>query len=152
DAAGLAWAADRGIETRTVPHRAYASRQDFDAALAAVIDEYHPNYVLLAGFMRVLTPGFVERYEGRLINIRPSLLASFRGLQRHQQALVHGAQWHGCSIHSVTAKLDQAPNVAQGIVPVLETGGPDALAARLLTAEPRMYAEVVRWLGEGRVS
>ncbi len=152
DAAGLEWAADRGIETRTVPHRDYASRQDFDAALAAVIDEYQPNYVLLAGFMRVLTPGFVERYEGRLINIHPSLLPSFPGLHTHQQALVDGVQWHGCTIHFVTAKLDHGPIVAQGIVPVLETDDPDALAARLLTVEHRMYAQVVRWLAEGRVS
>jgi len=152
DAAGLEWAAARGLATHVIPHRNFDSRQDFDAALANVIDQYEPHYVLLAGFMRVLTPEFVERYEGRLINIHPSLLPAFPGLHTHQQALVDGVQWHGCTVHFVTAKLDHGPIVAQGIVPVLCADDPDSLAARLLSVEHRMYAQVVRWLAEGRVS
>lgn len=152
DAVGLEWAAERGIDTQVVPHRDYATRQEFDAALAAVIDQYQPHYVLLAGFMRVLTPGFVERYEGRLINIHPSLLPAFPGLHTHQQALTDGVQWHGCTVHFVTAKLDHGPIVAQGIVPVLAGDDANALAARLLAVEHSMYAEVVGWLAQGRVS
>lgn len=152
DAAGLEWAAERGIATHAVPHRDYATRQDFDRALAAVIDTYAPHYVLLAGFMRVLTPEFVQGYEGRLLNIHPSLLPSFPGLHTHQQALTDGVQWHGCTVHFVTAKLDHGPIVAQGVVPVLAGDDPDALASRLLAIEHRMYAEVVRWLSQGRVS
>ena len=151
-AAGLVWAAEQGLNTEAVPHADYPTRQAFDEALAEVIDRYDPDYVLLAGFMRVLTPGFVERYEGRLINIHPSLLPSFPGLHTHQQALVDGVQWHGCTVHFVTAKLDHGPIVAQGIVPVLHGDDAEALASRLLTVEHRLYAHVVRWLAEGRVS
>lgn len=152
DAGGLVWAAEHGLKTEVVPHRDYPTRQEFDEALAEVIDRYDPHYVLLAGFMRVLTPGFVERYEGRLVNIHPSLLPSFPGLHTHQQALVDGVQWHGCTVHFVTAKLDHGPIVAQGIVPVFAGDDADALAARLLQVEHRLYAQVVRWLAEGRVS
>lgn len=152
DAAGLDWAAARGINTHAVPHRDYATRQEFDEALAAVIDQHAPDYVLLAGFMRVLTPAFVQRYEGRLLNIHPSLLPSFPGLHTHQQALSFGIQWHGCTVHFVTAQLDHGPIVAQGIVPVMAGDDPDALAERLLSVEHRVYGEVVRWLAEGRVA
>lgn len=152
DAAGLAWARERGIEAVALPHVDFPSRDAFDQALASLIDGYGPHYVLLAGFMRVLTPGFVERYQGRLLNIHPSLLPSFPGLHTHQQALAQGIQWHGCTIHFVTAQLDHGPIVAQGIVPVLASDDPDTLADRLLAVEHRMYAQVVRWLSEGRVS
>ncbi len=152
DAAGLAWAAERGIATHAVPHRDYATRQEFDQALAQVIDAYKPHYVLLAGFMRVLTPAFVQRYEGRLLNIHPSLLPAFPGLHTHQQALNMGVQWHGCTVHFVTAELDHGPIVAQGIVPVLADDDADALASRLLAVEHKLYAEVVCWLAQGRVS
>lgn len=152
DAAGLEWAQQRGIATQVVPHRDYASRQEFDAALAEAIDQHQPHYVLLAGFMRVLTPGFVEHFEGRLINIHPSLLPSFPGLHTHQQALADGVQWHGCTVHFVTAKLDHGPILAQGVVPVMAGDDADALASRLLEVEHRIYAEVVRWLAQGRVS
>ena len=152
DAAGLTWARERGIETRAVPHRNFPTREAFDQALAAEIEGFQPDFVLLAGFMRVLTPGFVERFEGRLINIHPSLLPSFPGLHTHQQALTLGVQWHGCTVHFVTAQLDHGPIVAQGIVPVLAGDDPDALASRLLAVEHRVYAQVVRWLAEGRVS
>ncbi|HZH57139.1 phosphoribosylglycinamide formyltransferase [Yanghanlia caeni] len=152
DAAGLAWARQQGIETRAVPHRDYPTREAFDEALAEAIDAFQPDYVLLAGFMRVLTPGFVARFEGRLINIHPSLLPSFPGLHTHQQALTLGVQWHGCTVHFVTAQLDHGPIVAQGVVPVCAGDDPDALASRLLAVEHRVYAQVVRWLAEGRVS
>lgn len=152
DAAGLEWATSRGVKTHVVPHREYATRHEFDEALAEVIESYEPHYVLLAGFMRVLTPGFVERFEGRLINIHPSLLPSFPGLHTHQQALGDGVQWHGCTVHFVTATLDHGPVLAQGIVPVLADDDADTLAARLLALEHRVYAQVVRWLAEGRVS
>ncbi|WP_442598287.1 phosphoribosylglycinamide formyltransferase [Parapusillimonas sp. JC17] len=151
DAAGLAWASEQGVATQVVSHRDYASRDEFDAALAAAIDAHEPHYVLLAGFMRVLTPAFVERYNGRLINIHPSLLPAFPGLHTHQQALAMGVQWHGCTIHFVTPVLDYGPVIAQGVVPVLAGDTPEHLAARVLGVEHRMYADVVGWLAEGRV-
>jgi phosphoribosylglycinamide formyltransferase-1 len=152
DAGGLEWARGQGLETCAVPHRDYASREEFDQALAQAIDRYDPHFVLLAGFMRVLTPGFVARYGGRLINIHPSLLPAFPGLHTHQQALDTGVQWHGCTVHFVTPVLDQGPIVAQSAVPVLAGDTADTLADRVLAAEHQMYAQVVGWLAEGRVS
>ena len=151
-APALEWAQQEGIATHTVPHREFPSREAFDAALGDVIERYDPHYVLLAGFMRVLTTDFVKRFNGRLINIHPSLLPAFPGLHTHQQALAAGVQWHGCTVHFVTPLLDHGPIVAQGIVPVFATDTPDALADRLLPLEHRVYAQVVRWLTEGRVS
>jgi len=151
DAAGIEWAREQGIQTRVVPHRDYPTREAFDAALAAEIDAWDPHYVLLAGFMRVLTPDFVERFNGRLINIHPSLLPAFPGLHTHQQALATGVQWHGCTVHFVTPVLDHGPIIAQGVVPVMADDSPDSLAGRLLQVEHRLYADVVRWLAEGRV-
>lgn len=152
ESSGLAWAREQGIEAKLVPHRDYASRDEFDQALAQVIDTYQPDYVLLAGFMRVLTPGFVERFNGRLINIHPSLLPSFPGLHTHQQALATGVQWHGCTIHFVTPVLDHGPVVAQGAVPVVQGDTPESLAARVLQVEHHLYAQVTQWLAERRVS
>jgi len=152
DAAGLAWAQDHGIETRVVPHRDYASREQFDAALAQAIDAFEPDYVLLAGFMRVLTDDFVHHYAGRLINIHPSLLPLFPGLHTHKQALDAGVQWHGCTVHFVTPTLDHGPIIAQGMVPVCEGDSPDSLAERLIGVEHRIYAQVVEWLVQGQVS
>jgi phosphoribosylglycinamide formyltransferase-1 len=152
DASGLAWAHQQGIATECIPHRNYSTREAFDAALMQAIDAHEPDYVLLAGFMRVLTPGFVEHYNGRLINIHPSLLPAFPGLHTHQQALAMGVQWHGCTIHFVTPVLDHGPVIAQGVVPVMATDTPDDLAGRLLQVEHAMYGEVVRWLAQGRVS
>jgi phosphoribosylglycinamide formyltransferase-1 len=152
DASGLQWAAEQGIPVQAVPHRQYPSREAFDAALMQAIDVYEPDYVLLAGFMRVLTPGFVEHYNGRLINIHPSLLPAFPGLHTHQQALAMGVQWHGCTLHFVTPVLDHGPIIAQGVVPVLATDTPDDLAGRLLHVEHIMYEHVVQWLAQGRVS
>lgn len=151
-AAGLDWARQQGIETIVIPHRDYVTREAFDAALAHAIEQSQPDYVLLAGFMRVLTPGFVERFNGRLINIHPSLLPAFPGLHTHQQALAAGVQWHGCTVHFVTPVLDHGPIVAQGMVPVLANDTPEALAERLLSVEHRIYTDVVRWLVEGRVT
>ncbi|RTZ47748.1 phosphoribosylglycinamide formyltransferase [Candidimonas sp. SYP-B2681] len=152
DAAGLEWAQSQGIETKSVAHRDFSSREAFDEALAAAIDAYQPDYVLLAGFMRVLTPGFVEHFNGKLINIHPSLLPAFPGLHTHQQALAMGVQWHGCTVHFVTPVLDHGPIIAQGVVPVLFGDTPSTLAERVLQVEHRLYADVVRWLAEGRVS
>lgn len=151
DSAGLAWAREQGLDARLVAHRDYASRAEFDQALAQLIDGYRPDYILMAGFMRVLTTEFVERYSGRLLNIHPSLLPAFPGLHTHQQALAMGVQWHGCTVHFVTPVLDHGPIVAQGAMPVLAGDTPDTLAARLLELEHEVYALVVRWLAEGRV-
>ncbi len=151
DAAGLAWAAERGIATAVVPHRDFASREAFDAALAERIDAFAPDFVLLAGFMRVLTPGFVGRYDGRLVNIHPSLLPAFPGLHTHAQALAIGVQAHGCTVHFVTPVLDHGPIIAQGVVPVLRGDTADALADRVLGVEHRVYPAVCQWLAEGRV-
>src|SRR5690625_3068751 len=152
DAKGLVWARERGIETRVVSHRDFATREQFDAVLGDAIQEYQPHYVLLAGFMRVLTPGFVERFTGRLVNIHPSLLPAFPGLHTHQQALATGVQWHGCTVHFVTPVLDHGPIIAQGIVPVSGDDTPDTLAERVLRVEHRVYGEVVLWLSQGRVT
>lgn len=151
DAAGLAWAKSRGINTRAVDHRSFPSREAFDAALAAVIDEYSPDAIALAGFMRVLTPGFVQRYEGRLVNIHPSLLPAFPGLKTHRAALDAGVSKHGCTVHFVTAELDHGPVIAQAAVPVSPGDDEVALAARVLVQEHRIYPQAVRWLLEGRL-
>lgn len=151
DAPGLAWAREHGIEATLVAHRDYASRAEFDRALAQAVDAHDPDYVLLAGFMRVLTDEFVKHYEGRLINIHPSLLPLFPGLHTHKQALEAGVQWHGCTVHFVTPVLDLGPIIAQGIVPVMAGDTPEILADRLLEVEHRVYAIVVGWLAQGRV-
>ena len=152
DAAGLAWAAARGIPTAIVSHRDFASREAFDEALAQQIDRFEPDYVVLAGFMRVLTAGFVSRYAGRLVNIHPSLLPAFPGLHTHAQALAVGVRAHGCTVHFVTPVLDHGPIIAQGVVPVLAGDTPELLAERVLQVEHTMYPAAVRWLVEGRVT
>lgn len=152
DAPGLDWAAQKGIATRVVSHRDYASREQFDLALGGVIHTFRPDYILLAGFMRILTPGFVERFNGQVINIHPSLLPAFPGLHTHQQALAAGVQWHGCTVHFVTPVLDQGPVIAQGIVPVRADDTPDTLAKRVLGLEHRIYGDVALWLSQGRVT
>lgn len=151
DAAGLDWARDRGIATAVVPHREFPSRETFDAALAAQIDRYEPDYILLAGFMRVLTPGFVSRYTGRLINIHPSLLPAFPGLHTHAQALAVGVRAHGCTVHFVTPVLDHGPIIAQGVVPVREGDTAEQLAERVLRIEHQVYPAVAAWLAQDRV-
>ena len=151
DASGLQTAAAAGIATAVVNHKQYPDRDSFDAALAQVIDEYSPDLVVLAGFMRILTPGFVQRYHGRLLNIHPSLLPSFPGLATHQQAIDAGVKFHGATVHFVTPVLDHGPIIAQGVVPVLATDSPESLAARVLSIEHTVYAQVAIWLAQGRV-
>lgn len=152
DAAGLAWAAEQGIATVAMDHRAHADRAAFDAALADAIDAHRPDLVVLAGFMRILTDGFVARYEGRLVNIHPSLLPAFPGLRTHRQALEAGVKLAGATVHLVTAKLDHGPIVAQAAVPVLAGDDEAALSARVLEVEHRLYPMALRWLVDGRVS
>ncbi|WP_231886059.1 phosphoribosylglycinamide formyltransferase [Bordetella ansorpii] len=152
DAAGLDWARAQGIATQAVSHKDYPNREAFDAALAAAIEPHQPDYVLLAGFMRVLTPGFVARFAGRLVNIHPSLLPAFPGLHTHAQAIATGVRVHGCTVHFVTPLLDHGPIIAQGCVPVLADDTPEALAQRVLQVEHLAYPAAARWLAEGRVS
>ena len=152
DAAGLAFAASHGIAAQVVDHKAYPSREAFDAALAETIDAHQPDLVVLAGFMRVLTDGFVGRYNGRLLNIHPSLLPSFPGLHTHQRALEAGVRVAGTTVHFVTPALDCGPIVIQAVVPVLEGDDEAALAARVLVQEHRIYPQAVRWFVDGRLS
>jgi phosphoribosylglycinamide formyltransferase-1 len=152
DAKGLDYARGRGILTEIVDHKAFASRDAFDAALGAAIDRHAPDLVVLAGFMRVLTEGFVRRYDGRLLNIHPSLLPSFPGLHTHERALEAGVKIHGATVHFVTADLDHGPIVVQAAVPVLAGDGADALAARVLRQEHAIYPRAVRWFLEGRLA
>lgn len=151
DAAGLGFAAANGIETAVVDHREFDDRAAFDAALAREIDRFEPDVVVLAGFMRVLTDAFVERYAGRMLNVHPSLLPCFPGLRTHQQALDAGVRVHGASVHFVTPTLDHGPIVAQGAVPVIAGDDAAALAARVLTVEHIIYPRAVRWFIEGRL-
>lgn len=144
DAKGLAFAREQGLATEVLDHKAYASREDFDAALAQAIDRHDPALVVLAGFMRILTPGFVAHYAGRLLNIHPSLLPAFPGLHTHQRAIEAGCRFAGATVHEVTAELDHGPILAQAVVPVLPGDTPDALAARVLTQEHRIYPEAVK--------
>ena len=147
DAKGLALAREAGIATAVVDHKAFADRQAFDAALMAEVDRHAPSLVVLAGFMRILTPGFVAHYEGRLINIHPSLLPAFPGLHTHQRAIDMGCRVAGATVHQVTAELDHGAILAQAVVPVLPDDTADTLAARVLTQEhliyPRAVAELV---------
>jgi phosphoribosylglycinamide formyltransferase-1 len=151
DARGLAFAAAHGITTAVVDHRSFASREDFDAALAAAIDAHAPDLLLLAGFMRVLTPGFVGRYAGRLLNIHPSLLPAFPGLHTHRRALQAGCKVHGATVHFVTAELDQGPIVVQSALPVRPDDDEHTLAARVLATEHVIYPLAARWFVEGRL-
>jgi phosphoribosylglycinamide formyltransferase-1 len=150
-AGGVKWAQGQGIATEVIAHTDFASREAFDQALVATIDRYSPDYVLLAGFMRILTPAFVEHYASRLVNIHPSLLPAFPGLHTHEQALAMGVQSHGCTVHFVTPVLDHGPIIAQGVVPVLANDTPDTLAARVLAVEHRVYPAVARWLAQSLV-
>jgi len=152
DAAGLAFAASHGIATAVVDHRQFPDRERFDAALAEQIDSFSPDLVALAGFMRVLTDGFVDRYAGRMLNVHPSLLPSFPGLKTHQQALDAGVRLHGASVHFVTSQLDHGPIVVQSAVPVVAGDTPASLAERVLATEHIIYPRAVRWFVEGRVA
>lgn len=151
DAQGLVTAQQAGIATAVVDHRQHASREAFDRELAATIDRFAPDLVVLAGFMRILTPAFVAHYDGRLLNIHPSLLPSFPGLHTHQRALDEGVRIHGCTVHFVTADLDHGPIVAQAAVAVRPDDNESSLAARVLAEEHRLYPQAVRWFAEDRL-
>jgi phosphoribosylglycinamide formyltransferase-1 len=152
DALGLAFADAHGIPTAVVANKDYASRAEFDAALQAVIDSYQPDLVVLAGFMRILTPAFVAHYAGRMLNIHPSLLPRFPGLHTHEQALASGMKEHGATVHFVTAELDHGPMVDQAAVPVLPGDTVETLAARVLEQEHALYPRAIRWFIEDRLS
>jgi phosphoribosylglycinamide formyltransferase-1 len=151
DAAGLEFARARRLPTAVVAHTAYPSREAFDEALAAEIDRFAPKVVALAGFMRILAPAFVRRYEGRLLNIHPSLLPAFPGLHTHARALAAGVKIHGATVHFVTPELDHGPVVIQAAVPVLPGDDEGALAARVLAQEHRIYPQAVRWFLQGEL-
>lgn len=146
DAQGLVFAKDHGITTVVLDHKAYASREDFDAALMAAIDAHQPALVVLAGFMRILTPGFVAHYAGRLLNIHPSLLPAFTGLHTHRRAIEADCKFAGATVHQVTAELDHGPILAQAVVPVLPGDDEHSLAARVLTQEHLIYPRAIAGL------
>ncbi|MDO4248351.1 MAG: phosphoribosylglycinamide formyltransferase [Neisseria sp.] len=151
DAAGLAWAAERGIATEALNHKDFADRQSFDNEMIKLIDRYQPDLVVLAGFMRILTPEFCKHYESRLINIHPSLLPAFPGLHTHERALEAGCRIAGCTIHFVTAELDCGPIIAQGAVPVLEGDSADDIAARVLEVEHQLFPQAVADFVNGKL-
>lgn len=152
DAFGLQRARRAGIPTEVVDHREYPERDAFDRALAARIDRHQPDLVVLAGFMRILSPGFVRHYAGHMLNIHPSLLPHFQGLHTHQRALEANHEVHGASVHFVTEELDGGPVVLQAEVPVLPGDDASTLAARVLEQEHRIYPTVIQWFAEGRLS
>jgi phosphoribosylglycinamide formyltransferase-1 len=152
DAEGLAFAAEHGIPAVTVPHKDYPTRNAFDAALQVAIDEFSPDLVVMAGFMRILGAPIVTRYAGRMLNIHPSLLPSFPGMSTHREALAAGVKVHGATVHFVTATLDQGPIVEQAAVPVLADDTERSLADRVLAQEHIIYPRAVRWFVEGRLS
>jgi phosphoribosylglycinamide formyltransferase-1 len=151
EAKGLEWARSQGIATRVVDHKGFASREAFDAALGDAIETSAPDLVLLAGFMRILTEGFIRRFPRKMLNIHPSLLPAFPGLDTHARALAAGVKVHGATVHVVTAGLDNGPIVIQGAVPVLSGDTEHSLAERVLAVEHRIYPQAVRWFAEDRV-
>lgn len=152
DAGGLAYAEEHQIPAIVVPSKGAASREAYDAELQRQIDAFSPDLVVLAGFMRILTPAFTAHYENRMLNIHPSLLPSFVGLHTHQQALDAGVKVHGATVHFVTAELDHGPIVAQAVVPVLDGDDEDTLAQRVLVQEHLIYPRAVRQFIEGRMT
>ncbi|MEW5889592.1 MAG: phosphoribosylglycinamide formyltransferase [Pseudomonadota bacterium] len=151
DAKGLATAAAQDVATAVVDHKAYGTRAEFETALAAEIDRHRPDLVVLAGFMRVLGDDFVRRYQGRMMNIHPSLLPAFPGLHTHRRALEAGVRIHGCTVHFVTPSLDNGPIIIQAAVPVRADDDEKSLAARVLAQEHVIYPQAVRWFVEGRL-
>ena len=146
DAKGLEFAAANGIAAKVIDHKAFATREEFEAALDAYLRSMKVEIVVLAGFMRVLTAGFIANWEGRMINIHPSLLPSYKGLHTHERALADGATTHGCTVHLVTPELDAGPILLQAEVPVLPSDTPDVLAARVLTQEHKIYPQALAML------
>jgi phosphoribosylglycinamide formyltransferase-1 len=151
-AAGLAWAAARGIATAVVDHTTFADRETFDTALADTLNRFNPDLVVLAGFMRILTAGFTQRFAGRMMNIHPSLLPAFTGLHTHERAIATGCKLAGATVHFVTAELDHGPIIAQGCVPILTGDTADTVAARVLKIEHQLYPQAVRWFVQDRLS
>ena len=149
DAAGLAFARGRGIATAVVDHKAYVERDGFDAELARVIEGHAPDVVVLAGFMRILTPAFVKRFERRIVNVHPSLLPAFTGLHTHRRAIEAGCKLAGATVHFVTTELDHGPIIIQAVVPVLPGDTEATLSARVLSREHVIYPRAVRWIVEG---
>ena len=150
-AAGLDYARSRSLPAVALDHTAHPDREVFDALLADEIERHRPDLVVLAGYMRILSPAFIARFEGRLLNIHPSLLPMFPGLKTHERALAEGVKIHGCSVHFVTAQLDHGPIVIQAAVPVRADDTPATLAARVLQQEHHIYPQAVRWFAEGRL-
>lgn len=151
DAGGLAFARQRGIAAETIEHRAFPSREAFDAALAQAIERHKPDLVVLAGFMRILGDDFVHHFAGRMINIHPSLLPMFPGLHTHRRAIAEGVKVHGATVHYVTPALDHGPIVAQAAVPVLPGDDEETLGARVLRQEHRIYPQALSWFAEDRL-
>lgn len=152
DAFGLQRARDAGIEARSLDHTVYEGREAFDAALIELIDTFNPRLVVLAGFMRILSATFVRHYQGRLLNIHPSLLPRYKGLHTHQRVLEAGDREHGCTVHFVTEELDGGPLVVQAVVPVESNDSPTSLAQRVHAQEHQIYPLAIRWFAEGRLS
>jgi phosphoribosylglycinamide formyltransferase-1 len=150
-AAGLAFARERGLTAVALDHTVLPDRATFDAVLAGEIERHQPDLVVLAGYMRILSPAFIARFEGRLLNIHPSLLPMFPGLKTHERALEEGVKIHGCTVHFVTAQLDHGPIVIQAAVPVRGDDTPASLSARVLAQEHRIYPQAIRWFAEGRL-
>ena len=152
DAFGLTRAEKAGIATAVVDHKQYESRELFDEAMIVQIDQYKPDLIVMAGFMRILSEGFIEHYSGRMINIHPSLLPAYKGLHTHRRALADGAQHHGATVHYVTAELDSGAAILQGRVPVLEDDDESSLQERVHRIEHVIYPEVVDWFAKGRLA
>jgi len=150
-ARGIDIARSAGVDTAVIDHRAFPDRASFEAVLADKVDSYRPDLLVLAGFMRILTEGFIKRYRNRIMNIHPSLLPAFPGVDTHRRALQEGVRIHGCTVHFVTPDLDHGPIVVQAAVPVLPGDDEDRLAARVLEQEHRIYPEAIRWYLDGRL-
>jgi len=151
-ARGLQIARDAGVDTKVVNHRDFPDRTSFDRALAATIAAYVPDLIVLAGFMRILTQEFIEQFNGRIMNIHPSLLPAFPGLYTHRRAIAEGVKLHGCTVHFVTPALDHGPIVVQAAVPVLPDDDEERLAARVLEQEHTVYARAIRWFLDDRLA
>ncbi len=150
DAPGVAWAVDQGLRTVVIDHKEYGSRAAFENALQTALDTYNVELIALAGFMRLMTPGFVEHWRDRMINIHPSLLPSFKGLHTHEQAIAAGVKIAGCTVHFVRAEMDEGPIIAQAAVPVLSSDTAETLAARILEVEHRVYPAALRLVAAGQ--
>jgi phosphoribosylglycinamide formyltransferase 1 len=150
DAPGVAWAVEHGLRTVVIDHKKHGSRAAFEAELQTALDTYEVELIALAGFMRLMTPGFVEHWRNRMINIHPSLLPSFKGLHTHEQAIAAGVKIAGCTVHFVRAEMDDGPIIAQAAVPVLSGDTSETLAARILEVEHRVYPAALRLVATGR--